>query len=454
VAALTAQGLGSGLQIGDIIEQLMTIERRPLVKLQTQVVELKAQLSAQGKLRSAFEGFESVVNGFDDPDEFLQFKASSSDQEVLTVSASETASRGSYRIEVNRLAENHRVAASSVYTNPDIASIGSAGETVAISVGSESFTIEFGGKTLNAIRDAINSATDNPGVTASIIQDDTGYRLTLGADEVGSENLLATSYSGADPFSFQTLNADRDGQNGFEAIDLDAQITLEDSFVLTRPTNTISDAVAGLSLELKDAGDSIVSVSRDDANTLSLAQQFVKAYNDVIKAIDSVGEDILRQDRASLRNMQGQLRSILNQSTGDSAYFKYLIEIGVTTQLNGTLTIDTAAFNAAVAKDPEGIASMFTDSTNGIGARYSELTDNLVGAGGVLDGRANSVNARIRQLELQRSSLEARLARKNESLVRQFTALDAYVGTMTNAGNFLQQQLEQISAVSKSILNK
>ncbi len=444
---LSSPGIGSGLDIGGIIQSLMAVERKPLVDLASDKLELKTQLSALGKLKSTISSFESTVQSLANADDFLQYEASSSNTEALTVSADENATKGSYRIEVDRLAEEHRLAATGFYADVDTTTIGSTGETMTITVGSDSFVVEYGGKALEDVRDAINEAADNSGVTASILQDDAGYRLTLTADETGSENAISLTYSASDPFSFTTLN---DASGTFTTADLDAQLTLEGLFTLTRSSNTVTDAIAGVTLTLQDAGSTTVSVSRDEANTLSLAQKFVGAYNSVITLLTELKSTVLKEDRASLRGIESQFRAVLNSKTGDSDQFSYLFELGVSTSLDGTLVIDTTLFNKAVARDPEGIADMFANSTTGLSARYETITQNLVGPGGLLGGREDSLNSRIRSLDLARDSLEARLVRKEESLVRQFSALDSLVASLNSQSNYLAQQLDQIAAVSKS----
>ena len=447
---LSSPGIGSGLDIGGIIQSLMDVERKPLVELATDQIELKTQLSALGKLKSTIASFESTVQSLANAEDFLQYEASSSNSEALTVSADESATKGSYRIEVDRLAEEHRLAATGFYADVDTTTIGSAGETMTITVGSDSFVVDYGGKALEDVRDAVNEAADNSGVTASILQDDAGYRLILTADDTGSENAISLTYSASDPFSFTTLNDDRDASGTFTTADLDAQLTLEGLFTLTRSSNTVTDAIAGVTLTLQDAGSTTVSVLRDEANTLSLAQKFVGAYNSVITLLTELKSTVLKEDRASLRGIESQFRAVLNSKTGDSDQFSYLFELGVSTSLDGTLVIDTTLFNKAVARDPEGIADMFANSTTGLSARYETITQNLVGSGGLLNGREDSLNLRIRSLDLARDSLEARLVRKEESLVRQFSALDGLVASLTSQSNYLAQQLDQIAAVSKS----
>ena len=105
--AITAAGVGSGLDINGIISQLMALEREPVRKLQIDNREYDAQLSAYGKLSSAVSSFETAMENLGSVDKFKVFSAVSSDDETLTASASSSAAAGIYNVEVTRLALNH-----------------------------------------------------------------------------------------------------------------------------------------------------------------------------------------------------------------------------------------------------------------------------------------------------------------------------------------------------------
>jgi len=152
VASLSTQGVGSGLDIAGIVNKIMTIERQPWVKMGTAQVEMQAQLSAYGQLKSVVSQFQSAVSDLTDPAKFKAAKATSSDSKVMTASASAEASAGSYSIEVKRLAETHRLVAATTFANTNAAKVGATGDTMAITVGSKSFTVEIGNKTLDEIQ--------------------------------------------------------------------------------------------------------------------------------------------------------------------------------------------------------------------------------------------------------------------------------------------------------------
>ena len=450
---LSTPGIGSGLDIGGIIEQLMTIERQPLVNLGVEQVELEAQLSAFGKLKSTIDAFETTMGTLADLENFKILSAISSADDVLSATATTQAGKGVYQIDVQRIAENHRLASTTVFADSDTTEIGADGDTMTITVGSTDFTVDYGESTLEGVRDAINNASDNPGVTASILKDDAGYYLTLSADDTGSEHFISVSYSAADPFNVQSLNTDRDISGTFTSADLDAVIQLENTFTVTSSSNTVTGTIEGVTLNLLKAGTSTLEVARNDAAIRGNAEQFVAAYNEISATIDELRRSILTEERASLASLEAQFRAVLNTSVGSNSQYEFLFEIGFETDGSGNLSFDSTAFDTALNNDPDGIADMFTNSASGSAVAFQELARSLTSAGGLFDGREQSLNAQIRSVEDQRIRLEARLIQKEQGLVDQFSALDALIANLNTTSSFLSSQLDQIAAINSSSNN-
>jgi flagellar hook-associated protein 2 len=384
-----------------------------------------------------------------DLEKFKVFSASSSDEDVFTASASSSAATGTFSIQVERIAENHRMAAATVFTDTNTTKIGVAGDTLTITVGSSAFTVDIGDKTLDEIRIAINAASENSGVTASTLQDDNGFHLTLSADDTGSSTALTVAYSGVDPFSMQTLNSDRDAIPGFTAADLDAVLTIENSFTVTRSSNTIGDVINGVTLNVKTAGQSTLTVSRDTASVSAAAKKFVNAFNTVVSLLDELRGGVLRTDSGSLRNIDAQFRNILSSSAATDSTFSLLAQIGISTERDGTLSLNSTVFNDALSADFDGVADLFADPANGFAARLENLAKGLLETGGIFDGREESINREIRRIENRRASLEFRLEQKEAGLIKQFTALDTLIAQLQTTSSFLSVQLDQIARIGQ-----
>ena len=449
---VSSQGIGSGLDIAGIVSKLMRIEREPWVKMGTDQVEMQAQLSAYGSLKSVVAQLQTTMTDLSNVTKFQASKATSSDAKVLTASAGTDAGRGVYAIEVKRLAETHRLVAGTVFADANITKVGATGDTMTITVGSKAFTVEIGDKTLNDIRTAINAAVTNTGVTASTLHDSSGYHMTLSAKDTGAANFIDVKFhtladpitNQPDPFALASINTDRDLSGSFTSADLDAELKIENTFTVKSSSNSVSDVIAGLSMELTGVGSVTVNVTRDDAKIQSAVQQLITDYNAVFKSTTDLQHKVLKDERGSLLNIESQFRDVLHTKVGKSSTFKYLAEIGLTTDAKGTgLTLNTTIFQDALNKDPAGVASMFADKVSGAAPRFKALADSLLGVGGVLPGRAASTQARIDANTTARANLDFRLVRREAALNKRYNAMDALVARLNGTSSYLTTQLAQ-----------
>ncbi|MGE0386481.1 MAG: flagellar filament capping protein FliD [Gammaproteobacteria bacterium] len=450
MAVLTSPGVGSGLDVQSIVSQLVAVEALPLQRMDRQKATLDAELSGYGRLKAAFENFRTAMQALDDASKFKVFSASTSDDEVLGATASSTAAKGTYQVQVVRIAENHRMAAGTVYANTDTDTVGAEGDTMTITVGGSAFTVDIGAKNLGEVRDAINAAADNPGVTASILKDDNGYHLTLSANETGSSNFMSLSYSGVDPFAMATLNADRDASSTVTAADLDAVLTIESQFNVTSSSNAVSSAIEGVTLNLAAPGTATVTVDRDKSAVRGSIKTFVDAYNALSATMTDLRAKELATDRASLTAMEAQVRSVLNTEAQTGGSFSLLFQIGITSTKAGTLQIDDKTLTGALDSDFDSISRLFSAEETGFAVRFGALADDLLDAEGVVALRQESFNAQLKQLASRREAFGKRLEIVQDRYLKQFTALDTMILQLNATSSFLTQQLAALSAASSS----
>ncbi len=440
--AITAAGVGSGLDIEGIVSQLMVLERQPLQSMQRRESEYRAELSAYGRLKSAISSFESAMDGLSTQDEFKVFSAGSSDTDVLTASADATAANGVFSIDVNRLAQHHKLATTE---HADTATFGADGDSLGITVDGESMSVDFtGAMSLGEIRDAINAAGDNPGVSASILNTGGGnQRLILTSNESGEAQQIGMSYTGSisgNPFGFDNANRDELGQVINDLSKLDAEMEI-DGFTVTNGSNNVSDTIEGLTLELKQTGSTNLNVDRDNAAITKSVQGFVDAYNSLVSTIDDLQAGDLSGD-SNLRTIESQLRGVMNASPGgiDSS-FSILSEVGIATERDGKLSFDSSQLSGALEADFTGVAELFANDDQGYAFRFAALAENLQEDDGVIDSREDSLNTRIEDTELRQENFEARMELTEQSLRSQYAALDSLLGQMQSTSNFLFQQL-------------
>lgn len=445
---ISSPGVGSGLDVNSIVKQLMEVESEPLRALQRDRSDLEAQLSAYGRLKSALSDFQSAARDLASLDAFDLFSVSSSAEDVLTAQASGSAGTGSYTVEVLRLAQSHKLG-STAFGDADTTTVGSAGDRMTLTVNGAAFEVEYGGKTLYQIRDAINDAGDNTGVTASVVKvDDTTYHLTLTATQSGTANAVNVAFTDsgggtiADPFGFSTIVAAED-----------AELRIDGTYTVTRSSNTVTDAVQGVTLQLVSADPGnvhTITVERDRAAVREKVQAFVDAYNDLQDLMGELRSSQLSGDN-SLLTIDSALRSVFNNPpTGANGTYRYLSEIGVSLDKNGVMSLadEGAALDEALAGDFNAVAQLF-GGEGGYAVRLDEAVDRLVRSGdGLLELREQGLNDRIDLVDDRIEATQRRLDLVEQRYRSQFTMLDRLMSELQVTGNFLTRQLDQLSALS------
>ncbi len=445
--AITAAGVGSGLDIESIVSQLMSLERRPLVALQQRESGTRAQISAYGTLKSAMSSFQDAMKDLSSLDKFRVFQTASSNDDVMTATADAEAASGLYSLDISRLAQNHKLGSNEYADSATFG--GGVDDALTLTVGGDSTTIDLSSaQTLSQVRDAINAASDNPGVTATILNTGGGnQRLILTADESGYDQRVQLSYGGAigaGTFGFATTNQDDQGATLTDLTELDAAFSI-DGFALTSATNNVSSVIDGLSIQLKDVGSATLNVSRDSSAIKDSVDAFVEAYNNVFTTIDSLQAGELSGD-STLVSIERAMRNVLNtQAGGLTGNFSALSEIGIKTDRDtGLLTLDSGDLTAALDSDFAGVAQVFANDDQGYAFRFDAIATSILEDDGLIDAREDGLNTRLRTIEDDQADLERRLDLRETALRRQYAALDQLVGSLQSTSAFLFQNLSNM----------
>ncbi|WP_077732471.1 flagellar filament capping protein FliD [Methylocaldum sp. 14B] len=395
MAGITSTGLGSGLNISSMVSQLVQAERAPFAaRLDRQEAEIQSKISSFGNFKSALSAFRDSLSALKNLSSFQKIGATSSDSSIVSASAESNADLGNYKIEVKQLAQSHALAtgyfasANAVvgtgtltlkfgttdYTPPVDATPGSYnGFTQNRDKGTLTLEIDSSNNTLSGIRDAINNA--KAGVTAVIVNDSGGSRLVLNSSETGAENSLQISVadddgnsvdaSGLSVLSFNVAAANLQQTQ----MALDSKIAIN-GLEVTNASNTIKDALKGVTLNLQSAqSEKIVNVSVSQSNDdiKKLIEGFVKSFNELAKTDRSLtGYDAAQkaggilQGDPTVRGGMGQLRSELGRFIqGLEGSAKTLAHIGIRTQRDGTLNLDSSKLNEALNADRSSVAALF-----------------------------------------------------------------------------------------------
>jgi flagellar hook-associated protein 2 len=444
MATITSLGVGTGLDLENIVSSLMEIERQPLARLQSKESIINAQISAYGAFKSKLADFQSAMEALGSASAFKQFQATSQDEELFSASADSDAVAGEYSINVVALAQRDKLASAAF---SDTNSIGQG--TLSISVGAESFdvVIDSTNDSLAGIRNAINNASANTGVSASIITDDAGSRLILTSDDTGTENALSISVSDDSDGN----NSDSSGLSAFVNANMttvtsatDAVVEI-DNFTVTSSSNTISGAIEGVSITAKAMGSSTLSITRDDEAILESVKEFASAYNSLMTEIKSQRSGQLEAD-STLLTIERQIRDVFNSGSAISgSSFRYLVEAGVSLDKNGEMKVDEEQVTSLLDSDFSSFVNLFSAEGEGYANRLDSLADGWLQTDGLIDSREVGLNARLDTIDRQRDRMEARLATTEERIRAQYAAMDTLVSSLNSQGNYLLSQLSALS---------
>jgi len=444
--AISSPGLGSGLDVNSIVTQLMAIEERPLTQLNTKEATVQASISAMGSFKSALSSLQSSLTALGKEDTFRAMSTKSSDSAVLTATSTSSSTAASYSVTVNRLAQAHKTGSAAF---ADTATFGgTAGDEMTLTLDDKSFTLDLStAKTLQQIQTAINDELNTTGATAGLITGDSGQQtLTLTSDSVGFDNRVQLSFGGtlnASTFDFSMLNRDGEGVLIATENELDSSVTI-DGVSVTRSSNSITDAISGVSLDLKSEGSADVTISADSTPATSAVSSFVNSLNDVLaqtKSISSSGSG----NRSVMRSIEIQINSILNTELKGVGSFSYVAELGITTKEGGGMQLDSVDLTAAMQDDLESVVQFFSDENSGFVTKMDGVLDSFLRSGGVIDGIVDGAENEVTQIERSRSLLEQRLVSTEARIRSQFESLDTLMSSMQTTSNYLTTQLDSLS---------
>ncbi len=467
-------GIGSGIDIDSIVKSMVAAERAPK---ETQLANLEkkttTQITAVGALKGAISDFQTALGALNKPELFQARSATSSKSDLVGVSASTTAGAGSYQIEVGKLATSSKVALAAVKNTVDAPARFASG-TLEISLGvpgtppsKESFsvTVDESNNTMAGMRDAINAAGKEMGVSATIVTDEHGSRLVLSSSKSGDGRDITVAGTDAasvqdgevslSKLAFDGISSTGEGARALTTAQ-SARLSI-DGLQIVSETNKVEGAIDGVTLDLKAktaANEPLtISVAEDKAGVKKQIQSFVESYNKlmgVIKAqtnVASVGEDkapvagALVGDAAA-RAVVGTIRSELANAQGDGP-LRALVDLGITTQKDGTLKIDDAKLSKAMDDNFAELPALFTGE-KGLASRLDAKLKPYTETGGILEQRNKAMTETISKIDDQKEDLNRRITSLQERLYKQFNAMDLLVGQLSNTSNSLIASLENL----------
>jgi flagellar hook-associated protein 2 len=452
--AISASGLGSGLDIRSIVDQLVNAERQPAAnRLTNQEAKANAQLSALGQLKSALAGFRSALEGLGDMETLEKRSVTIEPKDHITVTATPKAVTGSFDVEVLALASSQKLA-SGAFAGPD-AVVGTGTLSIAVGGVPLQLTINETNNTLSGIRDAINNAPGNPGVRATVVNAEGGSYLLLSAEKTGvANNIMVDALeqgSGLEALEFGegTSNALVEKQAA-----ADAEVVI-DGLTVRSATNTVEGAMEGITINLLKAepGTTIeVGVAVDVVALKAALKSFVDAYNGLVDTVKKLtAYDPNSRTAGPLlgdgptRNLLAGIRSALAGRLGgtDNA-FSSLVQVGVKSDVTGKLSLDVATLDKAIATDIGDLGRLFAADTTGLADRLDKLLGDTLSSTGTLATREQNLKNRLKTITGQREVLDRRMEEVRRRYERQFNAMDQLVSQLNTSGSYLLQALSNL----------
>lgn len=466
---LTFTGIGSGLQVSEIVEAIVGAETAPFVsRSNTQQAKITTDISAVGALKSALENVTTSIESLADADNYQLRQASGADG-FVGITASKDAQIGNYSVKVDALAQSHKLISGAIDGDEAVG----AG-TLNIAVNSIDFDISVTATdTLSDIRDAINNSVDNDSVIATIVTDNAGQHLIMTSKETGVENAITTTVTDSDTDNIDNLGLSR---LAYDVSDpdpllhitnlsqvneaLDAQITIDGTLVVTNSTNVFKEVIDGVDItakKLHDVDDDLsqISFSANNSNIQAGVEKFVESYNELqslSKQLGAAGADgagALAGD-SLLRGVMGKLRQELSKGfdTGNGNTLS-LSELGVRSDRYGVLTLDTEDLNDFIESDVNGIEQFFvgTNSVDGFAASLTNLTSFYTDSDGIIQNRIDSKTNQLDRLDDDNVAFSRRMESLEARLYAQYNAMDLIVAGLNSTSTYLMAQLDNMPGV-------
>lgn len=388
IGAMTGASSGSvtgQLDVQYIVEQMIYAKQQPIRDLEVYQTFYETKKTAFQELNTKLSAVERSLytitkTGFESK------TVSSSDSSIVSASAGSTAQSGNYELTVKQLAKAQSSATATLASASD--SLLTNGSTLTLTQGDKTLEIAIEGdnRSLNGLRNTINSS--DLGVTASVINQGGGYYLQITSDATGTENGFTVSDSGVGS-DIATRQAAQDSQ-----FYLNTDSVANPTAYLSRQSNTVTDVIEGLTIQLKkdDSTPVTLAVSTDTTSITEKIESFVEQYNSAITFLNeqftydqSAGRAGILSGETTARKAQSDLLGLVSSRvTGlsDSDTYKTLSTIGFTMSNDGNLSVDSDKLTDALENNLDNVVRLFKNqgtTTNSDVQYYSKTSKTQAG---------------------------------------------------------------------------
>jgi len=419
---------GDGIDVSSLVAKVLSQESGQKAIWEQRQSELANEASLLTGMNSHLSGLYSAVNTLNDVlGPLSAMTAKSSQTTILTASAQPTTTPGTHTVVVSTLAAQGTVYSDAIAgAQTSVLPNGAQSASLQLQVGgpggaTRDITITSGSRdTLTSLVSYINQ--QNWGVTARVITDANGARLAVTSNQTGSTGALAITLN----TSSLVFNDPVGGTNATFTVD---------GIPFTSTSNTVSDAIPGVALNLLGAYPGVqvqVSVAPDTAQAAQAIADFVSAYNTVIGDLNTqfkVDPNTSTQGplapHSPLRLLQSRLLADAAYSPGSGALVN-LRSLGVTTNDDGTLAINLSKLTGALTSDPAAAANFFQKAQTGFAAAFANDLRILTSpTRGVLNLELAQNTAERQNAANSLLDLEDRLNAEQKRMERQFSLVNS-----------------------------
>ena len=396
------------------------------------------QLSALGSLQSSMSNLLSSLSGLSDGSIFSQLSATMSGTGI-TATTSTGAAAGSYSVSVQQIATANQISSKAYAAN---ATLGTG--NLNITVGSTTMTVALtsSNNTLSGIASAINSATNNPGVTASVVTGTDGQHLVLTSTQTGAANTVTVS---ADP----TVDAGMATANFTQVTaGQDAKLTVSGTAV-DSASNNVTTALSGVTLSLTSASvgtSQTLSVATSTSSIVTAVGNFATAYNSWVSTVQSLSSFNSTTNTAGPLLGDAMTNSAVNGiasimasgvTVGGSTYS--LAQLGVNLNDDGTVTFSSSTLQSTLAATPSMVSNTF-NGTNGIGEQLSSFISSYTTAvTGQIAQRDSTLQSDLTTQQQAQQSLSAYQSQLTSQYQAEFTQLNTIMSQTQSNTTYLNQ---------------
>jgi flagellar hook-associated protein 2 len=485
MATLSSLGIGSGLDANNIVSQLVALEKQPLNMLKAKANVVQARMSAFGQIQSQFAALSDVVSRISAAGVWAGRSATSTNNAAATISAATTAQATSFSLDVDVLAQSQSVSSSTLTAG---AAVGAGTLTLRLgswSGGGAAFTAAAGSADVPITISATDKVSDiatkinaaNAGVTATAFNDGTSDRLLIRSNSTGvvggfriqatDADTTDTDDAGLSRLAFDPAFSPAYGMAGAGIpvqYGQDAKARIN-GLAVTSSTNTLSGNIPGVTINLTATTTTgygtpgevkapiSMAVKTDTTPAVKNVQDFVKAYNTLSQSLS----DMTKYDAASqtagpfqgdsvVVGIQNVLRSMMGSVNGAGGVYQRLSDVGVQLQRDGSLSINSVKLSTA-ANNGTALQELFTADnvdplTDGFAVKFAAFTKGALNStSGSLSNAAKALQRQLDTNSKEQDRVTQRAAAVETRLKKQYSALDAKMGSLSALNAYVAQQV-------------